>query len=681
MRRVLRLATLVVAIISVPWAMAAPGGNELVSVDSAESQANADSLTSFDVSAGGRWVAFVSFASNLVSGDTNGRADAFVRDRLTGTTERVSLSSLGAEANDAVINLAMDDDGRYVAFTSYATNLAPGDVDTEADVFVRDRQSGTTTRIGFSALDEIDISADGRYVVYNSLSSNIVPGDTNDGPDVFVHDRLLGTTERASIDSAGNQAEVAGNAYALQNLNAAISGDGNVVQFMSNATNLVANDTNGSWDTFVHDRTAGTTERVTVDSNENESHDPTNPANQVPSDLGSLSFDGRYSTYVSHADDLVPSDPHGGQDVFVRDRVAGTTEVVSIGDAPGGPAAAPASINADGRYVVFWSCFAVTTTDTNSRCDVYRHDRSSATTELVSIPVTDPPDGDSLFAYVDATGRYVAFLSFATNMVAGDTNGFLDLFVRDMVEDAVGPVVGPPTFSVNPKAVNESTVVSATAVDEGSGVVGGEYFIDVDPGEGNGTPMTLSGSTLSATIGTSLSPGVYSVCVRAEDGAGNWSAVSCAFLVVYDPTGGYATGGGWLVPGSSTSDPGDLLPGLDGTSKANFGFVVKYQSGSATVPGGNLEFHYNVGRFHLSSTEMEWLVVTNANWAKFQGTATISGASGVYPFRVDARDTDKLGQPDRFVIKIWAPGADPDATSPIYKASGDVLGGQVVIHR
>jgi hypothetical protein len=121
----------------------------------------------------------------------------------------------------------------------------------------------------------------------------------------------------------------------------------------------------------------------------------------------------------------------------------------------------------------------------------------------------------------------------------------------------------------------------------------------------------------------------------------------------------------------------DLLPGLDGTSKANFGFVVKYENGSSTVPGGQLEFHYNVGDFHLHSTGMEWLVVTNDNWAKFQGMAQIKNAAGEYPFRVDARD----GDPDRFVIKIWAPGANPDLDEPIYKASGNVEGGQVKIHR
>jgi len=135
------------------------------------------------------------------------------------------------------------------------------------------------------------------------------------------------------------------------------------------------------------------------------------------------------------------------------------------------------------------------------------------------------------------------------------------------------------------------------------------------------------------------------------------------------------------VPGSATSDAGDLLPGPDGSSKAQFAFVVKYQNGSQTVPGGNLEFQYRAGDLHLKSAEMDWLVVTNQNWAKFQGTATIAGTSGTYPFRVEARDGHTTGQPDRFAIKVYSPGADPDTTGPIYKASGDLIGGQVQIHR
>src|SRR5207302_1348234 len=211
----------------------------------------------------------------------------------------------------------------------------------------------------------------------------------------------------------------------------------------------------------------------------------------------------------------------------------------------------------------------------------------------------------------------------------------------------------------------------------GGGIAPGEYLVAPDPGTGHATPTTVSGATLSAHL-SGLAPGVYTVGVRARDGSGAWSSTATALLVVYDPTGGFATGGGWIVPGGPSSDPGDLLPGLDGAGKANFGFTVKYQKGTSTVPGGAFQFCYTAGKLHLKSAAFDWLVVTSTNWARFQGLATIDGAGGaLYPFRSDARD----GDPDRLVLRVWAPGADPSTAEPAYKASGDVSGGQVTIHK
>ncbi len=245
--------------------------------------------------------------------------------------------------------------------------------------------------------------------------------------------------------------------------------------------------------------------------------------------------------------------------------------------------------------------------------------------------------------------------------------------------DQTAPVVGIPTFSIQPMAVSDTTGVTAAVSDALSGVVGGEIWIGTDPGIGQATPLVSSNGTLSGAI-SGLAAGLYPVGVRAVDAAGNWSASSTALLVVYDPNGGFATGGGWIIPGGATSETGDLLPGLDGTSKANFGFVVKYQNGQTTVPGGNFEFHYNAGDFHLSSTGFQWLVVTNTQWAHFQGQATINGGTTRYPIRIDARDSNKSGTPDHLVLRIYATGTDPNTATPIYQASGDVTGGDITIH-
>jgi hypothetical protein len=190
--------------------------------------------------------------------------------------------------------------------------------------------------------------------------------------------------------------------------------------------------------------------------------------------------------------------------------------------------------------------------------------------------------------------------------------------------------------------------------------------------------------TIDVESGYMPEPGIYTLVVEATDLAGNTATSDHIFFVVYDPAGGFATGGGWFIPGKEgNSDPGDALPGLDGTSKATFGFVVKYKTGASTTPSGQLEFQYHVGNFHLHSADYDWLVVTNQNWAKFQGVATINGSEELYPFRVDGRDGDKDGGslPDRFIIKIWEPGADPDFDELIYKASGDLGGGQIKIHK
>jgi hypothetical protein len=178
------------------------------------------------------------------------------------------------------------------------------------------------------------------------------------------------------------------------------------------------------------------------------------------------------------------------------------------------------------------------------------------------------------------------------------------------------------------------------------------------------------------------SAGLYNVALTVTDSTGNQDDTTL-LVVVYDPAAGFATGGGRLIPGGPTSDVGDDLPGIDNASPASFGFVVKYKTG-ASSPDGQLEFQYRQGDFNLHSSGMEWLVITNDNWAKFMGSATIKGVEGDFPFRVDARDGDFGGRDDtdKFIIKVYEASTDPDApdNDPIYKASGELIGGKIVIH-
>jgi len=223
-----------------------------VSLDSSGVQGNGDSSVAA-ISGDKRFVVFESLASNLVSGDTNGKWDIFVHNLNTGTTERVSLNSSEAETDGHSYDPSISADGCYVAFVSDATNLVAGDTNGWEDIFVRDQQSGETRRVsvnsggvqGNYSSYHPSISADGRYVAFYSFADNLVEGDTNGTWDIFVHDRTTGVTKRVSVDSGGVEAN--GSSYFP-----AISADGRFVAFESAATNLVAGDTNSYRDIFVH---------------------------------------------------------------------------------------------------------------------------------------------------------------------------------------------------------------------------------------------------------------------------------------------------------------------------------------------------------------------------------------------------------------------------------------------
>jgi Tol biopolymer transport system component len=220
-------------------------------VSSTGEQADANSSGSA-VSADGRFVAFGSNASNLVPNDGNHTYDVFVRDRKTGKTRRVSVSSEGVEGNGASQNPSISANGRFVAFSSGAANLVPGDTKEHVDVFVHDRKTGKTRRVNLSSAgveadldsDLPSISASGRFVAFESFATNLVPGDTKAVRDVFVRDRKTGKTKRVSVSSAGVEGDA-------ESFAPSISGDGRFVAFESPAMNLVPEDLNNARDVFL----------------------------------------------------------------------------------------------------------------------------------------------------------------------------------------------------------------------------------------------------------------------------------------------------------------------------------------------------------------------------------------------------------------------------------------------
>ncbi len=355
------------------------------------------------LSADGRYVAFASDADNLVLDDKNGQRDIFVRDLVSGLTERVSVDSTGKEANGPSFHPAISADGRYVVFESDASNLVSGDNNGQRDIFIRDRHTEVTTRISVSGSGvEANrdsflpaISGDGRYIVYESLATNLVENDTNNASDIFLHDRRDGSVRRVSVSATGAEGDGPSSL-------AAISLDGTVVGFRSFATNLVADDGNNSWDVFVYDRILDRLEIVSRSSRGDQGNpllanptlDPARPA---------LSLDGRLVAFQSDATNLVLDDSNGVADIFVRDRQTGVTERVSL-----------SSVGVE--------------------ADAHAHQPS-----------------------ISGDGRYVAFLSAATTLTAGAT-GLTAVFVRDRVAPPPTPTpTVTPTATPTPRATNTPT--------------------------------------------------------------------------------------------------------------------------------------------------------------------------------------------------------------------------------
>lgn len=288
---------------------------ERVSVSSTGALALGNSTGNTAVSDDGRYVVFESEASNLVPGDTNGVVDVFVRDRVAGTTERVSVSARGKQGNGASRAGSISADGRFVGFDSVATNLVPGDTNAQGDVFVRDRLRGATERVSVgpggveanSATVNVRLSADGRFAAFQGLATNIAAGAGNGYSQIFVRDRLNDTTDLASTNANG-QLGTSGDSY-----NPMISSDGRYVTFVSTASNLVPGDLGTNYDTFVHDRVTGITEMVSVDSSGAQGLFGNGDSTCIPSVA-----DGGVVAFWSTAANLAPPDGNAAGDIFVR---------------------------------------------------------------------------------------------------------------------------------------------------------------------------------------------------------------------------------------------------------------------------------------------------------------------------------------------------------------------------
>lgn len=409
-----------------------------MSVNSAWAEGNGASSAPSISSLDGRFIAYESDASNLVSGDTNGVRDVFIYDRQTGI---VVLASRGLDgpANGPSHSPAISSIGDLVVFVSTATNLVAGVTSGIAQIYSYSNDWVSLVSLnsarepGNGASSSPAVEAFGARVAFASLASNLVPADTNGVSDIFVHRYgIFGNpiVERVSVDSSGNQ----GNRQSYGPV--AISPWRGVV-FASDATNLVAGDSNGFADIFRRDHTRNITERVSVNSSGLEANGPSS------SPFIGYSFDSTLVVFSSLASNLVPADTNGKQDVFLRNTGAGlTTRLSALPSLEGNEASDGAVISDNSRFAAFWSAADnLTPFDLNAKPDIFIRELATGVLERVSDGFVAGGNGaPGRRISITVIGRHIVFSSAADNLVLDDTNQVSDVFLRDRALCADGTV-------------------------------------------------------------------------------------------------------------------------------------------------------------------------------------------------------------------------------------------------
>jgi hypothetical protein len=405
------------------------------------------------ISDDGRYVAFSSKASNLTPNDLNLVSDVFVRDNVTRTTTLVSINQAGTGPGDDASGCpSISGDGRFVAFQSKATNLTSDNTLSRTQIFVRDlllstttlvsRSSGTLGTISDGNCAQPRISQNGRYVVFETISNEVdgPGGDDDDNPtkflDVYRRDLVDPSHPTILISMISGTAPGSGTANKgnSNSFNATISGDGNLVAFDSQSTNLVplgvdgGPDTNGFFDVFVRDCTTNRTLRASVGK-------AGGPINANGASVNSfISANGRVVAFQSSADNLVAEDDSSSSDIFIRDIISNVTQIQSVhsSGAQAGNSCNFPTLNSDGSLVAFQSGSSnLVNGDANTVVDCFVRDRTNGTTNRISIATFGGElNGVSLRPMISANGLYVVFYSEASNAADDDNNGTGDVYLR-----------------------------------------------------------------------------------------------------------------------------------------------------------------------------------------------------------------------------------------------------------
>lgn len=426
----------------------------LVSVNSAGTGSGNRLSGDFDkyrISADGRYVVFYSEASNLALPDTSAGGDIFVRDLQTGTTKLVSINAGGTDSGNGISSFGLiSADGRYVAFTSRASNIVNRDTNTSTDVFLRDLQTSTTRLVSINAAgtdsgrnggsELLDISPDGRFITFTSHASDLTPHAVGNvaANNIYVRDAVNNTTALVTVNAAGT---ASGNGTSF---GGSVSSDGRYVVFTSASNDLVPNDSGSGNDVFLRDLQAGTTTRLSTNS-------AGTAGGNGDSGGGLIDRGGHFVVFLTRATNLSTlPDANHITDIFIYDVVSGARRLITVnasGTAAGSgldfgdvERAIQFSISDDARFVAFESQSGdLVTNDTNgSGDDIFRYEVATQAKSLVSVNLagTSGTLGGSSRPALSADGRFVAFESLANDLVsvADETNGFTtDVFVRDVV--------------------------------------------------------------------------------------------------------------------------------------------------------------------------------------------------------------------------------------------------------
>jgi len=515
----------------------ATGGNTLISVNASGNGTGNGESSYARLSADGRHVSFISFASDLVAGDSNSSVDIFRRDMLAGITALVSVNSAGSgPGNDDSYDSKITPDGRFVVFESKASNLVTNDANGHGyDVFIRDLSDSVPELVSVNAAGTVggnngsydgSMSADGRWVAFETDASDLFVGDSNGVPDVIVRDRLGGSNILVSVNASGTGG---GNGFSYD---AYISDNGRYVVFESDASDLVAGDTNGTTDVFVRDLLTHTTRAVSVNSS------GAGTGNDAAYSC-SMSADGRYIAFESQATNLVANDVNGDfYDVFLRDVWSNTTTLVSInchGTGSGNDYSYSGQVSSDGRYVTFasWAWDIANGDFADYTRNIFRRDLLTGQTVLVSqnLSHTGGGDGDSYltaFAQYNAAAQYprvmsadggvVAFASYASDFVADDFNEEDDIFVWRVTAAVAGVDLMLDKSASTNQVVACGTITYTLAVtNTGSAAASGVVLTDNLPAALTFSAATTSqgsvtnvAGTVTASVGV-LNPGAGAV--------------------------------------------------------------------------------------------------------------------------------------------------------------------------